>query len=354
MSSPEPEPQPASAAPNAMRGGAWDQTIVTQLQIMGFSNSGAIRSALACPNSAEGATEWALAHSGDPDFNSPVPPAAATPTAPPTAAALFSFGVVADVQYADLDNGSNFLKTVTRYYRHSLDALRTAVRCWGDANVLFVAQLGDLLDGQNGNVPGRTASAEVTVMGVLAALPPSIPVYSCVGNHELYNWQRGGALEGSSIGFAHPQAQQQAAAVGTGARSTYYSFIPHAGWRFVVLDAFVISTMGYSRDHPNCVAAWALLDAHNPNDCRQQGVDLSQGMTGIDSRWMPYNGAHGTEQLAWLQRELQAAAQRSEKVVVLSHAGVAPGVCGNPSSCPLALALQPPPALRMLACWPPA
>ena len=45
-------------------------------------------------------------------------------------------------------------------------------------------------------------------------------------------------------------------------------------------------------------------------------------MTGVASRWMPYNGAHGEEQLAWLEAELGAAKAAGERVVVLTHVGV--------------------------------
>jgi manganese-dependent ADP-ribose/CDP-alcohol diphosphatase len=237
---------------------------------------------------------------------------AAAPVGPP----LFRFGVVADVQYADLPVGSNFLKTVTRYYRHSLDALKMAVQTWVNKDVQFVAQLGDLLDGQNGNEPGRVEAAERDLVAALAPLTPAgIPIQHAVGNHELYCWQRGSALEGNSIGI-----------VPAGGR-TYRSFAPHSGWRFIVLDAFEISTIGWPDAHPNSIEAWKLLDAHNPNDCRRRDIDLRQGMDGVAQRFMPYNGAYGPVQLQWLETELKLAGESGEKVVVITHVGVGPGSC---------------------------
>ena len=107
--------------------------------------------------------------------------------------ALFSFGVVADVQYADLPVGTNFLKTVRRYYRHSLDALALAVQSWlqdtpEGAPVAFVAQLGDLIDGKNAD-NGQTAAAAADVYDVLSRLG-SIPIHSAIGNHDVMNWRR--------------------------------------------------------------------------------------------------------------------------------------------------------------------
>lgn len=72
-----------------------------------------------------------------------------------------------------------------------------------------------------------------------------------------------------------------------------------------------------------------MLDAHNPNDCTRRDIDLSEGMTGVDSRWMPYNGAHGEAQLTWLEAELSSARAEQQRVVVLTHVGVCPGVCDD-------------------------
>lgn len=44
---------------------------------------------------------------------------------------------------------------------------------------------------------------------------------------------------------------------------------------------------------------------------------------------MPYNGAHGEEQLKWLETELHNAMTEKQRVVVLTHVGVCPGVCDD-------------------------
>lgn len=43
---------------------------------------------------------------------------------------LFSFGVIADVQYADCEDGWNWNCTVPRYFRGALGQLRKAVDFW--------------------------------------------------------------------------------------------------------------------------------------------------------------------------------------------------------------------------------
>ena len=59
------------------------------------------------------------------------------------------FGVVADVQYCDIDDARNFAGTEVRFYRGSLDGARRAARGFEEARLGrgldFVAQLGTSL-----------------------------------------------------------------------------------------------------------------------------------------------------------------------------------------------------------------
>lgn len=115
------------------------------------------------------------------------------PTAKPEQRPLFSFGVIADVQWADTEDGSNYDKTVLRrYHAHSMRTPRTchahaigtpcarhhatchAMRRYRGAfrtleravdwwNLLlepptFIAQLGDIIDGVNVDL-GQSDSA---------------------------------------------------------------------------------------------------------------------------------------------------------------------------------------------------
>ena len=101
------------------------------------------------------------------------------------------------------------------------------------------------------------------------------------------------------------------------------------GWRLIVLNGFDISTIGWGAMHPSTKEAWKLLDAHNPNNCRiaDGSVDWTHGLVGLNRRWVPFNGAVGSEQLQWLDSELQAATARSERVIISSHVPIQPGSC---------------------------
>ena len=61
----------------------------------------------------------------------------------------FSFGVIADVQWADVPDGFNYDRTIRRCYRGALDQLKDAVHWWGAQQLHFIANLGDLIDGKN-------------------------------------------------------------------------------------------------------------------------------------------------------------------------------------------------------------
>lgn len=50
---------------------------------------------------------------------------------------LLSFGVISDVQYADIPDGRSFIG-VRRYYRHSILVLQRAVQKWNNSEKLRI------------------------------------------------------------------------------------------------------------------------------------------------------------------------------------------------------------------------
>ena len=113
---------------------------------------------------------------------------------------VLRFGVIADIQYCDIEDAQNFAKTEQRYYRGSLDGASRAMTAFQKARserggLSFVAQLGDLLDGQNAGGYGEgvkwadAPNSEAALDAVLGALDAcEAPFYHCIGNHELYNF----------------------------------------------------------------------------------------------------------------------------------------------------------------------
>lgn len=85
------------------------------------------------------------------------------------------------------------------------------------------------------------------------------PVYHMLGNHCLYNLPR------------HTLNQQLGIYAQDG-QSSYYAFSPNEHWRFVVLDGYDLSMIGWPATHPHHEAAVQILDENNPNEVRIASV----------------------------------------------------------------------------------
>ena len=157
----------------------------------------------------------------------------------------FRVGIVSDVQYADIQDGHSFLG-VPRYYRASLDGLQRAISGWQEQQVEFGIQFGDLIDGFNPK--DQSEKAMQTVLTQFAKLQK--PVYHMIGNHCLYNLPR----------------QRLNEVLGIQGMTSYYSFSPHQAWRFVVIDAYDVSMLGWPEGHPLHTQAKAILDERNINE----------------------------------------------------------------------------------------
>jgi len=178
----------------------------------------------------------------------------------------FSFGLIADIQYADKDSSGE------RRYRESLGKLD---RCLADLNrqpLVFLANLGDTID-------GRDDQSMADLDRVLAVFVRShAPVHHVVGNH---------CLE-------VPRRQLLPA---LGLASGYYTFLSHE-WQFIVLDTMEVSLKSEPDTEQRLEAeAWVASNPELPT----------------------YNGAVGPTQLAWLKTQLAEARQAQRKVVVFSH-----------------------------------
>lgn len=133
---------------------------------------------------------------------------------------LFSFGVVADVQYADKPTVGK------RHYQQSARLLADCVRDLKKQELAFTIQLGDLVDGNT--TPQRTRADLDRVLEIFQPLAGRL--HHVVGNHCL-NAGREYVLE--KYGLAQG----------------YYDFVPPgvAEWRMVVLDG---NDAGYGRIGP--------------------------------------------------------------------------------------------------------
>ncbi|GLU21519.1 hypothetical protein SLE2022_376530 [Rubroshorea leprosula] len=216
---------------------------------------------------------------------------------------LFSFGVISDVQHADIPDGRSFLG-VPRFYRHSLLVLQRAVQNWNNQKrPQFVINLGDIVDGYCPK--DKSMSIVKKVVDEFGKF--NGPVYHMIGNHCLYNLPRDKLLPLLNISNLDGHA--------------YYDFLPSPQYRFVVLDGYDISAIGWPQDHPHTLKALIFLEEKNPNLDKNSPM----GLVGLDRRFLMFNGAVGKEQLEWLDAVLQDAAKLKQKVIVCCHLPLDPG-----------------------------
>jgi len=230
----------------------------------------------------------------------------------------FTFGLIADVQWADTHDGYNYGNTVKRCYRGALVTLQSAVDWWRKLPTppVFIAQLGNLIDGINKTL-GNTDCAISTALSHLSRAP--CPSVNLVGNHELSNFSRSKLATKSWL--RHGDAE-------------FYSFSPAPGWQTIVLDPYQIALMGHALDDPRRKEAVKILAKENPkvfSDSKKG--DWSQGMedAGYQRRFVPCNGGFGDAQLVWFRKELAKSAEDGMKVIIMSHVTIHPQACGGSS-----------------------
>lgn len=182
----------------------------------------------------------------------------------------FTFAVLADIQYADQETRG------ARAYRDSLGKLEAAVAAINAERPAFTIQLGDAID----------AGGMESLDPVLARLERLRgPKYHVLGNHDL--------------SIPREQLLRRLAL-----ERGWYDFTHH-GWRFVVLDGMDVSIAGPEGRG----ILTALQQAGRPNA-------------------VPWNGAIGEAQKAWLGRVLEAAAERGEPAILFCHIPVLEGSAG--------------------------
>lgn len=218
---------------------------------------------------------------------------------------LLSFGVIADIQYADADDGYNFAGTRPRYYRSSLQMLDKAVSMWSNNTLKkpkFVLNLGDIIDGKNKGL-GISQSSLSTVLQSFSKFDGL--VYHIWGNHEFYNFSRKELI--SSEIYSGCVGDSEAVP-----GKPYYSIIPHPGLRILALDCYDVSMLASPKGTPEYKEAVEVMK-NNPNEDKNS----SEGLSGIHLRLAEYNGGLSEHQLRWMEQHLQEAVDLKQNVIVI-------------------------------------
>jgi manganese-dependent ADP-ribose/CDP-alcohol diphosphatase len=176
----------------------------------------------------------------------------------------FSFGVLADVQYADQDTVNG------REYRRSRDKLRSASEWFARERLEFVIQLGDLVDKGVDNLDR-----------VLAGWESLAPKRHVIGNHD------------AEIDRATLLGRLKL-------ERGYYQFAA-PGWHFLVLDG--------SQSGPEGARMLEELRARKEPNAQT------------------WNGAIAGAQKEWLRKVLKEASAKGQRAIVFCHFPVLPESC---------------------------
>ena len=188
---------------------------------------------------------------------------------------LFSFGIIADVQYTDSEPAGN------RFYRSSPSRLREAVSEFRKDPVDFVITLGDLID--------KDIKSFDPLLEIIDS--SELSFYHVTGNHD-YSVDRRSRKKLPSI-FNPPPG--------------YYSII-HKGYRLIFLNGNEISTYG-AKNKASLKQAYALLDT-----LKKRG----------EPNALEWNGGISKKQLTWFEKQVTESEILNEKVLIFCHFPVLP------------------------------
>ncbi|KAM3922022.1 manganese-dependent ADP-ribose/CDP-alcohol diphosphatase [Leptodactylus fuscus] len=228
----------------------------------------------------------------------------------------FTFGVIADIQYANKADGLSGWKTM-RYYSQSCLHLQNAIREWNSEDIRpkFVLQLGDIIDGFN----KRTGKSEASLETVLSIIKMAkMPFHHVWGNHEFYNFTRD-YLMSSKLSTTWLEDKRQddldPSHEGISDNMDYYvyHFSPHTKFRFILIDTYDLSVLGRQETSDGYQKSLAFLDGEQHNFRDRSSFHL-----------LEFNGGLGEEQLAWLNDVLTYSDKNGERVIIAGHIPVHP------------------------------
>lgn len=231
---------------------------------------------------------------------------------------LFSFGIIADVHYADLEDGTNFAKTQKRCYRQSLSFVEKAVLDWKakdspNEKISFVLDVGDVIDEHNNFDRKASETALETIIRAYDA--SGVPIYHIWGNHEFYNFTRKELFENAKMNPFVVGRTEKSLSERPPDCASYFHFSPFPGYRLIILDTYEISMLGRDEKDESYRTAEKILRAKNKNEELNSFRDLPL----CDVRFVKFNGGVSEQQIKWLDDVLSTSHDHKEIVLMASH-----------------------------------
>ena len=234
---------------------------------------------------------------------------------------LFRIGLFADAQYADRDDFERPTEPGRiKYFRAAPERLAAALadfRSNGESMACIV-NLGDIIDGANDDdvtaeVPTRKGPlpdditarnrADLHVMAeVVRKGAGPIPVYHCLGNHDLNL----------------PRAEVTRTLGNPGGEAYFTRKLPR-GWRLIVLDTTEMNPRYLDPGSEAQASGEAFVRDAKRNKATNAAAS---GGPGGEQYVKPWGGGVGPEQLSWLTTQLRLAEEANERVLVASHAAL--------------------------------
>lgn len=189
-----------------------------------------------------------------------------------TSGKLFSFGVVADVQYADVPRHGK------RDYRGSLKRQEKCVEIFNGHDLAFVVSLGDIID--------RDYASYDKPLAIFSKL--KAPLYNVIGNHEF-------SIADSLKKRVRPRLVHS--------KKGYYDFVK-GNFKFIVLDG----------------SDFSALAAVKGSKAYKAGMEKYEALKkeGANNAYL-WNGGLGKKQFKWLRRSLNRADRNNRKVIIFCH-----------------------------------
>ena len=230
---------------------------------------------------------------------------------------MLSFGLIADTQYVDDEDGSNFDGSRIRRYRQSLDMInKAAYHFKAEPLMQFCVLLGDVLDMRCRGNPELASDCLDKILRATEIV--TVPWHFVVGNHDLHCFSRESLYENYI-----PSIPEK---VSCSPSKMYYSFkYPSAErFRFIILDAYDScwiqpSTPEQKRESIDLLLSKNPNLSYFPDVDEWSRTDWCSGLSNSKLRFNPAGGAIGLQQLAWLDDLLHEAHAHGERCLVFCH-----------------------------------
>lgn len=140
--------------------------------------------------------------------------------------------------------------------------------------------------------------------------------YKFLQNHELYNLSRDELGKLLKIPFTKEPC---------GDLVGYHSFTQN-DIRFIVIDTYDVAIMQRCPETSNKrKQAEDILSMNNHNFAADESkLNSPEGLTGVEKRFVAFNGGIDVVQLAWLRQTLQEAKNMGQRAIILSHQPIHP------------------------------